>query len=270
MEPIEHSRRSEVYRSYAPVPALDRMHEIFHYLLSHPSGRTVRQMSEDLRIPRSSLYRLVAVLEYYRYLQIINGRQACVLGPAFIPLARSANERLDLIEVARPYMKRLAEQVDETVKLSILKNDAVEVVTRVETGRDLKISVNPGAFFPIHAGAASKALLAFLPEADRLALIDRPLSKYTETTITDRSKLQKVLQEIRESCVSYDFEEHTEGIAAVGCPVFNFLQEAVAALSIPFIASNRNLEAKAIQHRTSCLLNTARIVTMRLGGDYPV
>ncbi len=270
MRPSDHSINSRICRSYAPVPAVDRMHEIFHYLLSNPSGRTVRQISEDLRIPRSSLYRLVAVLEHYRYLQMIDAQQVCVLGPAFIPLARSANERLDLVEMTRPYMKRLAEQVNETVKLSVVKTGVVEVVSRVETGQDFKISVNPGVLFPIHAGAASKALLAFLPEADRVALVDKPLSKYTESTITDYTKLRKILQEIRESCVSYDFEEHTEGIAAVGCPVFNFLQEAVGALSIPFIASKKNLAEQAVQHRATCLMETARIITTRLGGVYPV
>jgi DNA-binding IclR family transcriptional regulator len=151
-----------------------------------------------------------------------------------------------------------------------VKDGIIEVLSRVETGRDFKISVNPGARFPAHAGAASKVLLAFLPEADRRGFITPPLEKFTETTVTDPALLLKTLQEIRESCVGYDREEFMEGIAAIACPVFNFLGEIVAALSVPFIASAKHISFASLEEKKEKILETARHITRELGGEYPV
>ena len=69
-------------------------------------------------------------------------------------------------------LDRLAAELGEGIKLSVLDADGVLVLAVAQGRRDYALTVAPGQRTPIHAGAASKLLLAALPaggEQDRLA-----------------------------------------------------------------------------------------------------
>jgi DNA-binding IclR family transcriptional regulator len=182
-----------------------------------------------------------------------------------IHLAKGVLSQVDLTAVANPYLSDLSRQLGETVKLSVVKGNLVEVVACVESSSKFRIAVTVGEDFPIHAGAASKALLAFLPEAYREAVIGSNLQRFTPNTITDPAKLRSTLSEVRESGIAYDEEEFVEGIRAVASPVFNFLGEPVAAVSVAFLAAGDH-EETVRAGREAAVREVARAISLRLGG----
>jgi DNA-binding IclR family transcriptional regulator len=89
---------------------------------------------------------------------------------------------------------------------------------------------------PVHAGAASKLLLAHLPEAEREVWLARPLPAYTPRTLTDPKRLRAELARIRRQGWAADRGENGPSIQAFAAPVFGGDGRLVAALSVPFLA----------------------------------
>ena len=71
-------------------------------------------------------------------------------------------------------------------------------IDRVEAPQQLRLSLEIGMVVPLHAGATSKALLAFLAPEIQEQVLSQPLAKIAVGTITDPGELRAELA----SCAS--------------------------------------------------------------------
>lgn len=221
------------------VPAVERTHRILWELhMASPQGLGASQLAEKLGLPRSSAYRLVRSLKALGYLAESGTGGRFTLGPSILDIARSAFRAHDLVSVARPYLTRLSSICGQTVKLSAERGNEVEVLDCVESPHPFRLSAKIGSRFPITAGAASKVLLAHMPETLRSRLLEGPLPEYTDNSITDGRVMADCLLQIRQSGVAFDNEEHAPGIRAIAAPVFDSLGRCVAAVSIAYLAAS--------------------------------
>nr|WP_235936014.1 IclR family transcriptional regulator C-terminal domain-containing protein [Devosia aurantiaca] len=88
---------------------------------------------------------------------------------------------------------------------------------------------------PIHAGAASKLLLAYLEPEELARWISRPLSAFTAKTVTDPKRLRSELARIRRLGWAQDKGENAPSIQAFAAPIFTRTGKMVAAVSVPFL-----------------------------------
>ncbi|MFD0593216.1 IclR family transcriptional regulator [Catellatospora coxensis] len=85
----------------------------------------------------------------------------------------------------------------------------------------------------MHAGGSSKAFLAFLPDSEVDAYLDRhPLQPLTDKTVTDPAKLRKELAAIRKRGYATSLGERQAGAASIAAPVFDHDGHVVAVLSV--------------------------------------
>jgi len=106
------------------------------------------------------------------------------------------------------------------------------ILDRIESPHRLRISLEVGHVIPLHAGAASKALLAYLAPADIERVVTGPLPRVGPATITDRDLLLRDLERVRRHGHARSCEEATEGGWAVASPVFGVGGEAEAVLGM--------------------------------------
>jgi DNA-binding IclR family transcriptional regulator len=132
-----------------------------------------RELAAATSIPLPTVYRYVAFLRDLGLLvERGNGRYS--LSARFISLSQAAEAAEQLIDLADPVMRRLAEEVDETVILVRLIAGAAVCVHRIEAAHHrLRISFEPGQALSLEGGASARLLLASLsPEARRACLAD--------------------------------------------------------------------------------------------------
>src|SRR3569623_1450430 len=116
-----------------------------------------------------------------------------------------------------------------------------DMVRRDEAGvsdqgrRPYALSAAPGQRLPVHAGAASKLLLAYEPEAEIDRWLARPLVAFTSRTITDPKRLRTELARTRRLGWAHDKGENAPSILAYAAPVFDKTGKLVAAISVPFL-----------------------------------
>src|SRR6267142_1042513 len=107
----------------------------------------------------------------------------------------------------RAILARLVEEIGETCNFTMLDGAEVIYVDRVEAAWPLRMNLTSGSRVPLHCTASGKLLLALLPKASRERITGQlALTRYTDTTITDRRQLATELARIRANRYSTDKE----------------------------------------------------------------
>jgi DNA-binding IclR family transcriptional regulator len=169
-------------------------------------------------------------------------------------------------DVAVPVMEQLREQFNETVNLALREADSLVVVEVLQSKRSLKPLNEVGQRDPWHASALGKAMLAFMPEADRDALLDRAgLDRFTSRTIVDRSRLARELEVTRERGYAVDHQEIEDDLTCVAAAVLGPTGTPSYAISVSF--PTHRLEAHLIENSGTAAQAAAAELRSRLGYD---
>jgi DNA-binding IclR family transcriptional regulator len=205
------------------------------------------ELGEATRLPVSTLHRIMSVLRRHGLMIQDPSSKRYRLGYAAIELGRRAAAGLPVRQVAEPEMRRLAADTGETVILTVL-NDAHDrsiCVERVDTRYFLRLHLEVGSINFLHAGASSKVLLAYLPEAEVDELIERVgLPPLARNTITDGDALKRELASIRRRGYAYSREETDPDAWGVAAPIMSVDGRALAALGIAGPTSRYSVEAR--------------------------
>ena len=120
------------------------------------------------------------------------------------------------------------------MKLSVIDAEGILVLAAAQGRREYALTVAPGQRMPIHAGAASKLLLAHLPpERARLLAGEAADGLYAARRSPIRKRLRAELARIRRQGWAQDKGENAPSIHAFAAPVLGRGGRMVAAVSVP-------------------------------------
>jgi DNA-binding IclR family transcriptional regulator len=191
------------------------------------------EISARLSLHKSTVHRLLAVLEQSEYVDRSHANGRYSLGLKLIELGTRASSRLDLCELAGPILDRLMEQTGETAHMGILNHGAVISVADSESYKTLRTPSTVGRRTPVHCSSQGKVLLAEWNAVDVKAFVRRNgLKSFTRHTIRNVSGLLRELAQVREQGHAIDDEEFEEGLKCIGAPIRDHTGNVVAALSI--------------------------------------
>ena len=195
---------------------------------------TILEICDLLRFSQSKTYRLVRALVHHGLLETQNGSGQYSLGMNALRLGLLAQQKFKIGVMALPYMKELSRLTKETVLLTAIQGNKAICLERVESAEPIRYSLfTPGANLPLHAGASSKVLLAFLPEVEWDAIIvEGGLQRFTPQTITDPGVLKEQLREIRIRGFAFSDQEVDRDVRAVAAPILNARGDLIAGLSV--------------------------------------
>jgi DNA-binding IclR family transcriptional regulator len=195
---------------------------------------TVSEISKRLGYSQSKTYRLVRTLTQYDLLREENGTARYTLGLNTLRLGLLARGQFNLSSLAKPFMRELSHRTKETVLLTAVNGTRGVVLERVESEEPVRFSIfQPGVTFPLHCGASSKILMAYLPEEEWDHIISKEgLKRYTSYTITEAASLKIHLRQIRRKGIAFSDQEVDRDVRAVAAPILEPSGELIAGLSI--------------------------------------
>src|SRR5918912_1219845 len=159
-------------------------------LLSRRGWSGVTEVARELGIHKSTSYRLLTTLRDRGLVEQDAATEKYRLGFGLVLLARSASADLNILRCAEPVCERLSERTKETVTIAVLEDDDA-VVIHQSISRASALSVDwTGRHTPVHATAAGKIFLSYMPEDQLLRILDGPLERFTENTIVDPASLK--------------------------------------------------------------------------------
>ena len=193
----------------------------------------VTEISTDLGLSKAAVHRILTSLRSRDLITLDPATRRYALGPASLSLGRAYLARIDVRSMAAPELALLSSESHETATLSIRNGDARMYVEQVVPNREVRMEVAIGVPYPLHAGASSKAFLAYLSDDEIDSYIARNrLHAMTESTITDAAALRAELAEIRARGYASSRGERMSGAASVAAPVFDQSGRPIAVLSL--------------------------------------
>ncbi|MGC8839148.1 MAG: IclR family transcriptional regulator [Anaerolineae bacterium] len=224
----------------------------------------ITEMAHLLRLPPSSVYRLVSSLESEGLMEQDPTTGKYRLSLDLFLLGAQILDQAGLGETALPFLRHLSEVSGETVNMGVLRDGLVVYLHKVESTKVIRASFAVGDHAPAHCTAIGKVLLAHLSDRELEELVRRrPLEKWGPNTITSLEALKEELRRTRERGYSLDNEEFAANIRCIGAPVRDYLGQVVAGIAISGPAHRLSLER--LEELREPILETARQISERLG-----
>ena len=214
-------------------PILERALAVLDCFTENDPERSTTEVAAVVGLPVSTTYRIVNALEAQGLLRPVGGGRFR-LGAAAVSLGHRAAAGFDLRRDLHGRLEEVAERTRETALLSVFEPRGLGVlcIDRVEAPQPLRLSLEIGRVVPLHAGATSKALLAFLGDEVLERLLETPLAPVARGTITDPDALRREIARVREQGWASSQEETNDSAWGVAAPVLSRDGRALAVIGM--------------------------------------
>jgi DNA-binding IclR family transcriptional regulator len=185
------------------------------------------------------------------------------LGLGWLRLAAAGRRQIDVREIAQPIMRRMREDVDETIILSVRRGNRRVTVEFVESTQNVRRIVEIGAEAPLYVGAAGRAILSGFPERELRDYLDSVAA--SDGTIIMGLGVDAYIAEIaktHERGYAIAFGEFTPDLCAISTPILDHAGHVVAALAISFPTDRytRELENACVRVVKEAALEVSRLI----------
>ena len=251
-------------RPYSGVQSVERAIAILKAFSLERPERGVGELARELGLHKSTVSRLMRTLERGGLLAQNADTRRYRLGIDLIGLSRLVVSYLDVREVARPVLRRLAEVCQETVNLAVLDGgQVIDLDQFVPHKHAIKISGWGRWRMPLHCTAAGKVLLAYLPPDELQRTLPAHLERLTPHTVTDIDALLQDLEQVRQQGYAFVREELEEGLNAIAVPICDHTGQVPSSVNVAGPAYR--VTPERFPELTGHLLQAAAQISRQLG-----
>lgn len=212
------------------VQSIRRAFDVLTSLADGPLG--VTDVAERSGLPKSTAARLLATLAREGAVEQVPDGTSWRLGPRLVTLAAGFSFARSLAAIARPTLVDLAEASGEAAGLGIPDGDLIHYIDQVDTPNPVLVRDWTGARAPLHAVSSGQVLLAFRSPAVIERYLERPMERFTESTLTDPEAVRERLREVRRHGFAWAIAEFDPDIASVAAPIADASGEVIAAVHL--------------------------------------
>lgn len=191
----------------------------------------VTELADQLGLHKSNVHRLLQALVHQGFARRNPDTSRYELTMKLWELGARVFNRLDIRQESLPFMRKLAEETQETVHLSLLSGTEVLYIEKIDSPQPVRAYTVVGGRAPAQCVATGKAMLAW---ADK-AVIERiasSLEKHTSLSITSKAGLMREMTLIREQGYAVNKGEWREQVMGLAAPIRDISGDVVAALGI--------------------------------------
>jgi len=222
----------------------------------------VTELAERLELTKSNVHRILQGLVHQGFARKTGDTGQYELTMKLWELGSYVFAKLDLRELARPHMERLARQTSETVHLSILDGADVLYIAKIDSPQPVRAYTTVGGRAPAHCVATGKAQLAWA-DAATFELIRQGLHPYTIHSVTTAQALDAEMERVRAAGYAVNRGEWREQVCGVACPLRDASGRVIAALGISGPAER--LKPRLLKDTGAVLTNIAGELSGTLG-----
>lgn len=216
------------------VLSVDRAVDIL-IALNKAENKTIREMSTELDISKSTLHRIIQTLEYRGLVKRNELTEKYSLGYKILELAEGLRKDNEIREIAHEYMKMLSEQTGDTVQLATVENEEILIVDTVEGTNNLRLFAQAGQRYPLTYGNFGKV---FLSEYN-----DDKIEKIIQEDVTQHKKeFMLSIEAVRKENISVGIDNPIQGAISVAVPVKDNRGNIIASVSIVSVKTAEKMD----------------------------
>jgi DNA-binding IclR family transcriptional regulator len=212
------------------MPSISKALSILGLFNEHQPTWTAEEVMAHLQVSQPTGYRYLRQLCEQGYLVRLS--VGYVLGPKIVELDYCIRLTDPILRGARTIMRDLALQTGFEVLLMSTFGDQI-VTTHQESGSEtLTIGFGRGHPMPLFRGAGSKAIVAFLPKAQRRRIFTNNAEEAAQAGFgTSFEAFETRLQEIRSARIAFSFGELNAGNVGIAAPIFQTSRTSCGSLT---------------------------------------
>lgn len=257
-EPADDSARDN--RDY--VSSLARGLEILRAFSRTRKRMTLSEVAAETGMTRAAARRFLLTLVREGYAE--TDGKLFDLTPQVLELGFSVISSIGIWDVARPFIKRLSEDIEESVSAAVLDGKDVVYVAGSQYHRVISVGVTVGSRLPAHCTATGRVLLSLHPEKEWDSLIKSlDLKPTTPQTVATRTAFKKVLRTVRSQGWSLVDQELEIGLLSIAVPLYRRSGEVAGAINVG-VPSLRATPERMIETILPALQETAANITASL------
>jgi len=188
---------------------------------------SISDLEKRVRLSRPTLYRLLQTLENKGMVRRVGEPLRYALGHRVVEIAGGWSAPADVAPVARPFLRELWQETDETVALYVpVAGGRKLCIEELPSTQPLVFRRGIGLSEPLTRGCSGKAMLAFMePRTVDAALADI-------AGATAQAVMRAELAEIRAALHAVSESEIIAGAVAIAAPVFDHAGNVAAAVCV--------------------------------------
>ncbi|MGE4290625.1 MAG: IclR family transcriptional regulator [Desulfovibrio sp.] len=243
------------------INSVERALDVLLYFNAKDAPVGVSQISKELGVHKSTVFRTLATLESRRFVAQDPESGKYSLGISLFALGR----KITVYDVFKPFAKRLCDEFKESINISILEMSASgtykSTIVVKEDSKDNVLSVSPkiGTSMDCYCSSVGKCLLAFSSNVSTSAFEGYSFIDYTDNTIGTVAELLAELEKVRKAGYAVDAEEQEVGLTCVGVPIFDRHGRAIAAMSVS--GPTQRVRSRKLETVVARLRETAAEIT---------
>lgn len=199
-----------------PIQVADRLFQTME-LLADNKTMGLMEISKSLGLNKSTVHRVLNSLIYMGYVKqnAENGKYELTF--KVVDIANKMMNKVDVVSIVRPYLRRLMEQTNETVHFVELDGIEAVYIDKVESYTNtIQMVSRIGSRIPLYRSGVGKAMAAEMREQEIKEIWESSsIVKMTPYTITDYDEFLRCLKDIRERGYALDNEENETGVRCI-------------------------------------------------------
>ena len=208
--------REEIREEKNPIQVADRLFLTMETLAQKgPMG--LIELSNQMELHKSTVHRLLNSLIYMGYARqdLETGKYSLTF--KLLELSNQLLAHVDVIEIVRPYLKKLMRQTGETVHFVQKDGNYAVYIDKVESDQNsVRMVSKVGSRIPLYCSGVGKAMLARTGDQEVREIWEHSdVRALTEHTITDYERFQEEIHEIRRRDYALDNEENEVGVRCI-------------------------------------------------------
>lgn len=214
-----------------------RAFSLLEQIVNARGPMSLDEITTALKLPKPTVYRILNLLNDASLLRREPASKRYTVGPRLTSFAFDLIRSDMLRSQWHLALETVVAETGESCNLTILENNRVLYIDRVETTHPLRLHLEVGTRVPFHCTASGKLFLCQLSSEDARRLLgDEPYERFTPKTITDFATLRTELAKVRKT-----------GIGTHDCELF----DDSVAIAVPVLGKDGGILAAVAMHAPS-------------------
>lgn len=217
---------------------------LLEQVVNAPGPMSLDELTLALKLPKPTVYRILNLLIDANLLRRERTSKRYSIGPRLTSFAVDLWRSDTLRTQWHRALEDAVAETGESCNLTMLENQQVLYLDRVETSHPLRLHLDVGTRVPLHCTASGKLFLSQMSEAEALRVLGtEPYPRFTAKTITAFKPLQAELAKVRRSGVGTHDCERFDDSVAIAVPVLGANGAILAAVAMHAPSSRASIKS---------------------------
>ena len=257
------------------APALEKGLDILELLSNTEEGLTQAEIASELNKSVNEIYRMITTLKNREYVDFDNEKEVYRLSFKILNMTAKFEPVKTLAKNAIPIMKEITTKANQSVHLAIYTKGKILIIAQEDSPSSFNYHVSVGASFDLLETSSGRVILTFQNEKERKRRLERRkfYSKFETSSKISISALKKIenlfskdtMKKIEKNKYELVKSLQIKGVTNISVPIFDYTNNAIAALTIPFVDRIITKGELSLEQVKKLLVRSAGVLSSEMG-----